>query len=92
METAFHPSVFIQDELDARGWSLHELAGRMDGSAHINRVSLELYMHAGPHDPGILLGETAAQLSQAFGVSDEFFSNLEQAWREAPTHKHKGDG
>ena len=37
----FHPSEYIQDELDARGWSLDELAIRMGGDFGVNRARIE---------------------------------------------------
>ena len=81
MVEKFHPSEYIRDEMDARGWSQTELARRMGGDLTMNLVALELYLGIGPDNPGIRLGlDTAAQLGLAFGVSAEYFLNLEQAW------------
>lgn len=80
-----HPSEFIQDELDARGWSLDDLAIRMTGDeAQKNRLALDIYALAGPENTNCRIGEEMAQsLSSAFGVSTEFFINLENSWLKA---------
>jgi hypothetical protein len=77
-----HPSVFIREEREARGWSQVNLAVRMGGDeTQTNLLSLDMYEDIGPHTPGLRLGEfTANQLSKAFGVSAAFFLALEQAW------------
>ena len=77
-----HPSVFILDELDERGWTRDELAVRMGGESAINRLTLDMYFEVGPTEPSLLLGEeTARQLGRAFGVSPQFFLRLHAAWR-----------
>jgi plasmid maintenance system antidote protein VapI len=78
----FHPSEFIRDEMDARGWTRDDLALRMGGDFAINRVGLELYFEAGPTEPDLLIGD-GKDFARAFGVSAEFFLNLERAWRKA---------
>lgn len=83
-----HPTVFIQEELDARGWDRWDLAHHMGGVIAINKLSLDMYFEVGPDQPDLLLGdETANQLGRAFGVSPEFFLNLHAAWRRAQ-HVH----
>ncbi|MHC5536846.1 hypothetical protein ACYOEI_01070 [Singulisphaera rosea] len=77
----FHPSVFIKDELEARGWTLDMLAMRMGPEFGINRLSLDLYIEVGPTEPGMRIGDLSAEaLGRAFDVSPEFFLNLEAAW------------
>ena len=77
-----HPSVFIQDELDERGWSRDDLAIRMGGEFGMNRLALDMYFEVGPGEPDLLLGEeTALQLARAFDVSPQFFLRLHDAWR-----------
>ncbi len=81
--TVTHPSVFIQDELDARGWSLDRLAIEMGDDAGVNRLALDLYMEVGRTDRNLRIGQfSSKQLGKAFGVSPEFFLNLEKQWLE----------
>ena len=81
----FHPSEFIQDELDARGWDRDELAIRMGGNFAETRAGLEFYMEIGATTPQMFMGEdTARQLANAFGTSYRLWLNLERAWRSAP--------
>lgn len=76
-----HPSEFIRDEMDSRNWSLSDLAKAMGDDYGVNRVSLVMYFTIGPDNRSLRIGkETASQLSQAFGISAEYFLNLEIAW------------
>jgi hypothetical protein len=75
----FHPSVFIIEEMEARGWDRDELARRMGGEWKLNRVVLELYFEIGPTEPNLRMGD-GEDFAQAFGVSAELFQNLEKAW------------
>ena len=76
---AFHISKFIQDEIDARGWTIAQVAMRMGGFAE-DLLTLSLIMDV--HDKYILLGEeTAEALGRAFGISAEYFINLDKACR-----------
>jgi hypothetical protein len=63
---AFHPAVFILEELEARGWTVSDLAIRMGGDATVNLCALELYLTVGPTEKGILLGQ--------------FWLNLHEYW------------
>lgn len=83
-----HPSEFIAEELIARGWSADELAWRMsDGTgqdAGICRLALDMYDEVGPSEPKMHVGTvTAERLGKAFGVSGDFFLNLEDMWRKS---------
>lgn len=79
----FHPSVFIGEEMEARGWGLDDLAARMGPPLDVNRLAVELYLVVGPTEPRLLLGDSvAAALAVAFGTSPELFANLERAWLE----------
>ena len=80
-----HPSEFIQDELEARGWSIEILAVHMAGfEIEKNKLTLDLYSTIGPEETSMRIGdETAEKLSAAFGISAEFFINLEKSWLKA---------
>lgn len=76
----------IQQELDARGWTVRELASRMGGKnaleVGIHEAAMEIFL-AGSHDPGLLLGdELEAGLALAFGTSKELWTNLDRSRRE----------
>jgi plasmid maintenance system antidote protein VapI len=74
----------IQEELDARGWTVDELAIRMGDNPPRNRLVLDLYMQLGPEKLTMELGRpTAEQLGCAFDVAPELFLNLHDAWRRA---------
>ena len=81
----FHPAIFIQEELDERGWTLRDLVFRMrryesEKDWAVNMLAFELYMAV--REKGVLLGEEMAHdLSVAFGTSVEFWVNLDAAWR-----------
>lgn len=75
-----HVSEFIQDELDARGWTLEHLAHQMGGDYGLNLLSLQMLYAV--HDPNLLVDEeTDRGIARAFGVSDGLFIRLHEAWR-----------
>ena len=78
---AFHPSVFIREEMKARQWDRRQLARRMPGNYAMNLLVIRLYLDVGPTEPGLLIGD-GEDFGAAFGVSGEFFRNLEAAWLE----------
>lgn len=84
---AFHPSIYIREELEARGWSVGDLAKRMPGDYGINHLAIDMYLECGPDEPTMKMGEMGPEISRAFGVSDQFFPNLEAAWLGHPTTK-----
>ena len=91
---AFHPSVFILEEMQARGWTRDDLAKAMmasnDDSWMLHRASIDLYCEAGPQRPEMRMGvEGARDLSRAFGVSKDYFLNLEAAWLRHVTEEAK---
>jgi plasmid maintenance system antidote protein VapI len=77
--TGVHPSIFIQEEMRARGWSRSELARRMGGDHRFNRLCIDLYFLVGPDEPNLRIGN-GENFARAFGVPAEFFRNLETAW------------
>jgi hypothetical protein len=78
-----HPSVFIQEEMDARGWDRWELARRMGGDYRMKRLVIDLYFEVGPEKTNMRLGKTGENFAKAFDVSPEFFRNMEAAWLAA---------
>jgi plasmid maintenance system antidote protein VapI len=69
---------FIQEELDARGWDMWELARRMGGEPSRNKLALE-FLEA---DPTVMLGDDGAEgVARAFGTSKEIWLNLEKSYR-----------
>lgn len=77
----WHPSVFIAEEMEARGWDRDDLARLMGGDFGISRLSIDLYFEVGPRERDLLIGD-GQDFGRAFGVSPEFFLNLETAWRK----------
>jgi plasmid maintenance system antidote protein VapI len=76
-----HPSVFIQEEMDARGWDRWEVARRMGGDYRRNRLIIDLYFEIGPEKPNMRIGD-GEDFARAFDVSAEYFLNMEKAWLE----------
>lgn len=77
-----HPSVLIREEMDARGWTLDDLATQMVAKRDwgITRLALDIYF-ACKDEPNCRLGEHMADaLAAAFGVDGDFFRNLEAQW------------
>lgn len=78
---AFHPSVTIREEMDARDWTLRELCQRMGGDYVTQRCGMEMYLYCG-ESTGIRLGDDGARdLERAFGISAEFWTTTEATWR-----------
>ena len=75
-----HPSFFIQEEMEARGWDRWDLARRMGGDPQLRRMELDLYFGLGPEKTNMRLGETGDDIAAAFDVSREFLQNMEAAW------------
>ncbi len=76
-----HPSSFMQEELDARGWSRDRLAVEMGGDAGLNRIAIDMYFELGPSHSDLRLGsDEAAGFARAFGTSEELWTNLERSW------------
>lgn len=78
----WHPSVFMQEEMEARGWDRDDLASAMAcPDWGITRLSLDFYFDVGPNEPDMLMGD-AEDFARAFGTSASFWLNLEAAWRK----------
>lgn len=75
----YHISEFIKEEMEERGWDRLELARRMGGDFPQNLLVLDLMFAV--QDQNLYLDkETADQLSHAFGVSAQFFINIDLDW------------
>ncbi len=78
---AFHPSIYIKEEMEARGWDADDLVDRMGPDRELNRLALDMYLEIGPDNPGLRIGEEAAnEIGDAFGVPGELFLNMERIW------------
>lgn len=77
-----HPSEYIQEEMDERGWDRDRLATAMmaadDDNWGIWRLAIDFYFEVGPTERNLRLDPEA--FARAFGVSPELFINLEAAW------------
>lgn len=84
----FHPSEYICDELEARGWTTLDVAKRMKTSrawAH-DLFCIDLYLCV--HDDNLFLDdETCEGLARAFDVSPQLFRNLDTSWRKWPDRR-----
>ena len=80
----FPPGEYIRDEIEARGWSLDDLASRMGTTSKecgIWRLVLDFTQDC--QFKGVLLGEDCANaLSRAFGSSAELWLELDRRWQE----------
>lgn len=79
--------VFVQEEMDARGWSQEKMAVKMgattEDEAMENYAILDFLLCDPPID-GLLLGEDAARkLETAFGASAQFWLKLDASYRAA---------
>lgn len=79
----FHPSEYIAEELQARGWSVRDLAERMGGDVDVNHCALEIYF-AVAQKPELAVGchleGMADQLGTALGTGPEIWRNLERSY------------
>ena len=92
----WHPGCFLAEEMTERGWTAKDVAERMGGASHKERIidGLTVMAICGeillPDDEGSEIGEeTAAKLGKAFGTSAEFWLSLDRAWREPATIRHR---
>lgn len=72
----FHPGEFIKDELEARGWTVEDLAKIALVDAVALREIIAGYRRVTPI--------FSMQISKAFGVSRELFDNLQKAYDKTP--------
>ena len=86
----FHPGEYIEDELEARGWTTHDIAIRATNDPKEQRI-IELtcdltiavtYAEIGDSAGDCILGySTAEALAKAFGTSVEIWLNIEAEYQ-----------
>lgn len=78
----FPPGESIEEEMTARGWTPEDIARRMGGARDYAVNLLTVQMLIAVHDTNLILDEeTARGLGVAFGVSPQYFLNLDATWR-----------
>lgn len=80
---ATHVSEFIQEELDARGWTRQEVYERL-GYDKLDCCAFDLLMEV--QDKGLLMDKKLSEgLGYVFTVDPNLFLNLHEAWRTHPS-------
>lgn len=81
---AFHISEMLQEEMDARGWTRHDVYERL-GYDSVDCCAFDFLMEV--RDKNLLMGNREAQaLSDVFGIDDPgFFIRYYDAWRTHPS-------
>ena len=83
-----HPTSFLMDEMISRKMSRDDLAkivSEKTGESYgLAKLALDLYWTVGPFDPSCRMGELAEWFSLAFGISKDYFLNLEKMWMSVP--------
>ena len=77
----FPPGEFIREELEARGWTQDDLALRLEWENYeVARLAVAFLVDA-PVKGMIMGAPMSADLGRVFGVSPEFFLNLDRSWQ-----------
>jgi HTH-type transcriptional regulator/antitoxin HigA len=79
----FHPGVFLEEELNERGWSQLDLAEILGRSPREVNLIINGKMSITP--------KTAIGLSEALGTSPELWMNLETAYQLSKAEAERGD-
>lgn len=77
---------YVAEEMEARGWTANDVAARMGGDYATNAFVVDLLL-AVHEDKLIVDDDTFAGLSRAFGVSEQYFRNLDAVWRKWPDRR-----
>lgn len=93
---AFPIGEFIKDEMEARGWTIYDVADAMgDGDRATWALTVDLLIECSDN-PGVTLDvETAQRLGRAFGTSADLWLALHNGyvqWREAKTENREVHG
>jgi hypothetical protein len=79
---------YVADEMIARNWTSFDVANRMSDPEDFKiRLLMVEFFLAVQDDNLILEHDFLSELSRAFGVSVELFSNLHKRWLENPTKR-----
>lgn len=87
---AFHISEMIQDEMDARGWTRHDVYERL-GYDSKDCCAFDLLMDV--RDKNMLMSRREDQaLQDVFGIDDPgFFIRCYDVWRTHPSTKEESN-
>ena len=80
---AFPPTEYVRDELEARGWSVADLAEAMGQPVRAVAAMLE--------KETAITAETARALSEALGTTPDVWLNLQAAYRRHQKRATQGD-
>lgn len=89
---AFPVGDLLQEEMDARGWDAADIACRMGGEtvAEMAKDYLIVQTILAVRDPRLRLDDKSGhKLGRAFGVDEDFFLNLDKAYRAAALPEEK---
>ena len=82
-----HLSEIIQEEMKERDWTITDLVMNMgphfsEEDWGICQLSWEMFFAV--RTPNVILGDVMAEhLSEAFGMSKQFFINFHESWRKS---------
>ena len=81
---AFPPWEFIENELEARGMTLDDLAWQMTQHDYqVNRLMLDFY-HA-LKDPRVFIDDKDLEkIGEVFGTGTEYWENIQNSYRNHP--------
>ena len=80
---ATHVSEFIQEELDARGWTHQQVYERL-GYDKVDCCAFDLLMAV--HDKNLLMDKKLSEgLGYVFTVDPDLFLRLHESWRTHPS-------